>query len=132
MGKNTVKAWHFHHRQTDWWYCPFGLLQTVLIDRREESPTAGRILEFFLGDADEYPQALSTVVRIPPGVFHGCKVLSPAAHLFYITSNIYDPNDEGREPFDSPEVNYHWGDKIELIVSERDMKRFIPPHPRER
>src|SRR5262249_8366501 len=50
MARNTIKAWHFHHRQTDWWYCAIGVLQTVLIDLREESPAKGKKLELFMGD----------------------------------------------------------------------------------
>ena len=24
MARDVVKAWHYHHVQTDWWYCPIG------------------------------------------------------------------------------------------------------------
>ena len=30
MSKNTVKAWHYHHRQIDWWYIPIGVAEVVL------------------------------------------------------------------------------------------------------
>lgn len=130
MAVNTVKAWHFHHLQTDWWYLPIGLIQTVLIDNRSESPTFGAKLEFFLGESQYNSAAQTAVVRIPPGVLHGCKVLSPEAHLFYITSQIYDPQDEGRIPFNSPKVNYNWGNAEELIVSARDTQEHIPPYQR--
>jgi len=48
------------------------------------------------------------VLCIPPGVAHGCKCLSAQANLFYITSNVYDPDDEGRIPHDDPEIGYDW------------------------
>ena len=130
MAQNTVKAWHFHHRQTDWWYCPIGLIQTVLFDNRQESPTYRRKMEFLLGDAECSPDALCTVVRIPPGVLHGCKVLHDGSHLFYITSTTYDPEDEGRYPFDDPSIPHQWGDSASLIVTARDRRLFVPSAPR--
>lgn len=130
MARNTVKAWHFHHKQIDWWYAPVGVLQVVLYDNREESPTYKRSLEFIFGDTDADPRALASVVRIPQGVLHGCKVISEAAHLFYITSLTYNPQDEGRLPFNSPLVPHSWGDLSELIVAENDRRTFIPPHAR--
>lgn len=129
MAENTVKAWHFHHQQTDWWYCPIGVIHTVLIDNREESPTFKEKMELYMGEAELNPMSKQVAVKIPPGVLHGCKVLTPFAHLFYITSKIYNPQDEGRIPYNSPDVSHEWGEG-EWIVSERDTKQFIPPHPR--
>lgn len=127
MVHNVVKAWHFHHRQTDWWYAPIGLLQVEIIDYREESPTFKTHLSLFLGE-QQYPEAQQVLLRIPPGVLHAAKVLSDEAHLFYITSHMYDPDDEGRIPFDDPTIGFSWGSDI--IVSERDTKPFTPPYPR--
>jgi len=132
MAKNTVKAWHFHHRQTDWWYLPIGLIDTVLIDNREESPTFGNKIVIPLGETSFSDQAQTAVVKIPPGVLHGCKVMSPEAHLFYITSQVYDPQDEGRLPYNSEKVDHFWGDAEELIVSPRDTIEHIPPYERAR
>ena len=130
MAKNTVKAWHFHHLQIDWWYVGLGVIHTALVDNREESPTYGKKLEFLMGDVDENAEALSIVVRIPQGVLHGCKVLSDFAHLFYITSETYNPDDEGRIPFDADSVSHHWGNAQTLIVADNDRKLFIPKNPR--
>lgn len=129
MAKNTVKAWHFHHLQTDWWYLGLGLAQVVLIDNRDESSTKGQKIEFKLsGESSE--GGLQAVVKIPPGVLHGCKVLSDCAHLFYITSKVYDPKDEGRIPFNSTQIGYNWGEESELIVADNDKKEFIPKYSR--
>lgn len=127
MAQNTVKAWHYHHLQVDWWYVPFGEAHTVLYDYRKESPTYKKKIEFILGEEN----GLKTVVRIPPGVLHGCRVLSDIAHLFYITSRTYDPNDEGRLPFDAKEIPHSWGDTKKCIVSENDKCYFEPISPRE-
>ena len=48
------------------------------------------------------------VLRVPPGVAHGCKCISGPANLFYITSNIYDPSDEGRISYNDSEIRYDW------------------------
>ena len=124
MAKNTVKAWHYHHLQTDWWYIGLGLIQVVLIDNREDSPTKGKKLDFKLCGQDEN-QGLQAVVKIPPGVLHGCKVLSDSAHLFYITSEEYDSSDEGRIPFNALDI-HKWGDERLLIVADNDKKAFVP------
>lgn len=123
MAKNVVKAWHFHHRQVDWWYLALGEVEVVLFDLRADSPTSGKKMVFPLGESNP------GVVRIPPGVAHGLKVLSETAHLFYITSQIYDPEDEGRHPFDSPIIDHDWGDPKTLIVADRDRRTHLPPYP---
>lgn len=123
MQRHVVKAWHFHHLQVDWWYVPIGEIDVVLYDLRHDSPTAAEKMEFEMGT--DHP----LVVRIPPGVAHGCKVTSDEAHLFYITSRTYDPEDEGRYPFDSDAIPHHWGDPATVITSERDRRRHLPPYP---
>ena len=63
MGKNTVKAWHFHHKQIDWWYIGLGVFDVHLIDNREESPTYRKHMNFKLGDAEN--DAHEAIVKIP-------------------------------------------------------------------
>jgi dTDP-4-dehydrorhamnose 3,5-epimerase len=60
-------------------------------------------MEFHMGDNQR-----THVVRIPPEVAHGCKCISGPVHLFYITSNVYNPDDEGRIPYDDPVIGYDW------------------------
>jgi len=123
MVRNTVKAWHFHKQQSDFWYCPLGDLEVVLYDNRESSPTYKSKMEFTLGDVDG---AKDYVIQIPPMVIHGCKVKSDFAHLFYITTKTYNPNDEGRLPYNSNLVPHDW--KIadsEAIVSVRDRRTIL-------
>ncbi len=125
MTKNVVKAWHYHHIQTDWWYLPVGEILTVLYDNRAESPTYKTKLEFKMGESGSFSkQSLEVCVRIPPGVLHGCRVQSEEAHLFYITSHTYNPNDEGRFPFNSEVVPHDWG--TDAITAENDRRTFIP------
>ncbi len=103
MYPGVAKAWHIHKTQVDWWYVPIGNLRLGLKDMRKDSPTHGELQEILLGES--YP---AKVVKIPPGVAHGCKVLGGVTHLFYITSITYDPEEEGRIPHDDPEIGYDW------------------------
>ncbi len=103
MYTDVIKSWHIHSRQCDWWAVPIGVILTVLYDKRIDSKTRGSINEFIMGNEP-------FVLKIPPGVAHGCKVLQGPAHLMYITSELYDVEnpDEGRIPHDSANIGYDW------------------------
>lgn len=103
MYAGVIKAWHVHCQQVDWWYVCNGVLKVALYDTRQESPTRGQIDEMFLGGHQP-----ARVVRIPPGVAHGCRCVAGPANLFYVTSKVYNPEDEGRIPHDDPAIGYDW------------------------
>ena len=103
MYPGVAKAWHIHPHQIDWWYVPIGTLKVALNDRREDSPTRGQTMELFLGE-----NSSAAVLKIPPGVAHGCKAIGGVSHLFYVTSQIYDPKEEGRIAHDEPSIGYDW------------------------
>jgi len=96
----AIKAFHVHRAQTDLWFVrPEDRLLLVLVDVREGSPTEDARLRTVLGDG----RAL--LVRIPPGVAHGCRNLGErAASIVYFTDRHFsaDPDhcDEGRLPWD--------------------------------
>jgi len=127
MEKGVVKAWHYHHQQIDWWYIPIGKVQAVLFDNREESPTFKKKQVLVLGSKNG-GETLEACVKIPPGVLHGCQVLSDEAHLFYITSKCYNPDDEGRFPYNCELVPHQWSEPC--ITVENDRKTFVPVEPR--
>lgn len=103
MYPGTAKAWHVHPHQVDWWYVPIGVLKVALHDLRPDSPTRGETMELLLGENND-----ARVLRIPPGVAHGCKAIGGVSHLFYITSMTYDPKEEGRIAHDDPAIGYDW------------------------
>src|SRR5512141_3031824 len=103
MYQGSAKAWHIHKTQVDWWYVGTGVLKVALYDLRPESPSHGELVELLMGDNQP-----AQVLRIPPGVAHGCKCLTGTANLFYVTSNIYDVTEEGRIPHDDPGIGYDW------------------------
>lgn len=103
MYAGVAKAWHIHKVQIDWWYVAGGVLKVALHDTRTDSPTYLETMELFMGENQP-----ARVLRIPPGVAHGCKCVSGPANLFYITSKVYDPADEGRIPYNDPVIGYDW------------------------
>jgi dTDP-4-dehydrorhamnose 3,5-epimerase len=99
----TIKAFHYHLRQTDCWTAAAGCLQAALVDLREGSPTFGRRNTFYIGPLRPWQ------VLIPPGVAHGYKVVgTEPAVLVYVTDRFYDPDDEGRLAYNDPRLNYDW------------------------
>lgn len=96
----TIKAFHLHKRQTDVWYVPpSDKMLLVLADVRKGSATEGQVMRIVLGDGN------SRLVRIPPGVAHGCKNLRTAAssaiiYFVDVQFSIDDDCDEGRLPWD--------------------------------
>ena len=99
----TIKAFHYHLLQTDYWAPAVGMFQVALADLREESTTFGARNTFYLGALRPWR------VLIPPGVAHGYKVIGDQPGvLVYLTSRHYDPSDEGRIPHDEPSIAYDW------------------------
>jgi|SRR5579862_5233879 len=99
----TIKAFHYHLRQTDLWVPAAGMLQVALVDLRPDSPTHGRKNTLYCG-------ALKTwQLLIPPGVGHGYKVIGEqAAMLVYVTNQLYNPKDEGRIAHNDSSIAYDW------------------------
>ncbi len=96
----AIKAFHVHRRQTDVWYVPpEDRVLLVLVDVREGSATENSVVRLCLGNGQ------SRVVRVPPGVAHGCRNIGTAsARIIYFTDLYFsaDPEetDEGRLPWD--------------------------------
>lgn len=108
----ATKAFHLHQRQTDVWYVPpSDKMLLVLADVREGSPTEGTIMRIVLGDSN------SRLVRIPPGVAHGCRNLRPATRstIIYFVDvqfSVDEHCDEGRLPWD------HFGEDVWEVAKE--------------
>ena len=99
----TIKAFHFHKHQTDCWTPVKGLFQVVLADLRVGSATFGLRNTLYVGALRPWQ------ILIPPGVAHGYKVIGKEdALLVYMTDRFYNPDDEGRIPYNDPGINYDW------------------------
>lgn len=103
MFDNVIKAWHYHNIQTDWWYVVTGVLRVGLCDLRESSATYKHTMDFLMGDFQQ-----PRVLVIPPGIAHGCKTVQGPVNLFYVTSHVYNTNDEIRIPYDSNQIDFDW------------------------
>lgn len=103
MVDGVVKAWHVHKTQIDWWYVVSGTIKAVVHDLRKDSKTYGVTDEYMMGDEQD-----GIVLKIPPGVAHGLKVTNGPANLVYVTSSIYNTDEEGRISYDDSEIGYDW------------------------
>ncbi len=104
----VVKGWHYHKLQDDNFVCVHGMAKVALYDARDESPTKGRINEFFMGVLNPM------LVQIPKGVYHGFKGVSQDTTLIVNiptkTYNYSEP-DEYRLPAHTEEIPYDWNRK---------------------
>ena len=99
----TIKAFHYHLQQTDFWVPAQGMFQVALVDLRPSSPTFGAKNTLYVGALRPWQ------ILIPPGVGHGYKVIGTAAGmLVYVTNRVYNPADEGRIQHDQPDIQYDW------------------------
>jgi len=100
MSPEAIKAFHVHRNQTDVWFVPpRDKILLVLADAREGSETEGVVMRIPLGDFN------SRLVKIPPGVAHGCKnVATENGQIIYFVNQVFsadpDISDEGRLPWD--------------------------------
>lgn len=99
----TIKAFHYHREQTDFWVPVMGVFQVGLVDLREDSPTFRQRNTIYCGGLKPMQ------VLIPPGVGHGYKVVSPeSGMLVYVTDRHYNPADEGRIAYNHSAIGYDW------------------------
>ena len=99
----TIKAFHYHLEQSDFWVPVNGMFQVAMVDLRPGSRTFGLRNTMYVGLLRPWQ------ILIPPGVGHGYKVIgTEPAMLVYVTNRTYNPKDEGRIPHDEPGVNYDW------------------------
>ena len=99
----TIKAFHIHRFQSDYWSPASGMFQVALVDLRPDSPAFGKRNTIYAGALRPWR------ILIPPGVGHGYKVIShEPAMLVYVTNQTYNPADEGRIAYNEPGINYDW------------------------
>ncbi|MBF0331742.1 MAG: dTDP-4-dehydrorhamnose 3,5-epimerase family protein [Candidatus Omnitrophica bacterium] len=101
--EGTIKAWHVHQKQTDWMYVAMGDARIGLYDMRKDSSTYGKVMMFEAGD-----KAGRRVIKAPPGVAHGYKVLKGPVHMIYVMDLEYDPSDIVEHDHRDPRFGYDW------------------------
>lgn len=90
--EGVVKAWHGHVYQSQWNYVVSGQIKIELYDNREDSQTFQEKMEFAAGEGAE-----PIAYFFPPGVLHGYKCINGPMQIIYVTSGVYDLNDEVRK-----------------------------------
>ncbi|MFA9478018.1 hypothetical protein ACERK3_06875 [Phycisphaerales bacterium AB-hyl4] len=93
MYPGVIKAWHRHHKQTDFWLCLDGMLKVGV--HREADGTSWQAV---IGERRP------GVLVIPPPLWHGGATVGPkSAGLLYYVTHQYDPAapDEDRRAYDS-------------------------------
>jgi dTDP-4-dehydrorhamnose 3,5-epimerase len=101
--QGTIKAWHLHRKQTDWMYVAKGKGRLGFFDMREKSSTYRQIMMMEAGEG-----AGQAVVKVPPGVAHGYKVIEGPLHMLYVMDREYDPLDIIEYHHDDPQIGYDW------------------------
>jgi len=100
LGPKHIKAFHVHKIQTDIWFVPpSSKILLILADLRKNSDTTNQKMRLALGGGQ------TQLVKIPPGIAHGCKNLqNQAGEIIYFINNQFDPEpencDEWRLPWD--------------------------------
>ncbi len=94
----VMNEFHIHQRQTDYWFVVKGRLRVGLFDFRDRWPTFRQNMIVLLGDWDK--KCPPFILKIPCGVGHAFKVEGDNnLIMIYGTSRVYNPEDEGRIPF---------------------------------
>jgi dTDP-4-dehydrorhamnose 3,5-epimerase len=100
--------------------CIKGMIKLALFDGRgavgdaaapgfEPSATTGQLWEVFLGEHNPL------LVRVPAGVWHGWKCVSPdEAYIVNAPTEVYayDAPDQRELPHDTPAIPYDWGVRL--------------------
>ncbi len=100
-----VKGWHYHKKQTDHFVVVHGTAKVVCYDPRADSPTKGKINEFFVGEQNP------SLIKIPPYVLHGFKAIGTGpVYIVNFPTQLYNYKepDEFRVPSDSKDIPYSW------------------------
>ncbi len=100
----AIKAWKYHHNQTQNLAVPVGRIRFVIYDNRVSSSTCGNLEVLELGRPDAYIR-----LQIPPGLWYGFSCISSVSALLANCADIpHDPNDSEMRKIDDPEIPYLW------------------------
>lgn len=98
-----AKGWHLHKKQTDFVCVISGDIKYVMYDTRKKSKTYKKLIEVLMGETAGY-----RLIKVPPGIAHGYKIINGPAYVIYLTDQEYDPKDELRISHDDKEIGYDW------------------------
>ena len=103
---NAVKAWHLHEKMTLNYAVVSGSIKCVLYDDRSDSPTKGKIEEYFMSPEDYF------LLTVPPLIWNGWKSIGNNISIVANCSDIpHDPDEIKRKSIENSDINYDWGIK---------------------
>jgi dTDP-4-dehydrorhamnose 3,5-epimerase len=100
---NVVKGWHLHRRMTLNYAVVSGMIELVLYDDRDGSPTRQQLMQISMGETHY------VLVKIPPGIWNGFKGLGATpAIVANCATEPHDPAEITRmDPFTS-KIPHDW------------------------
>ncbi len=102
----AVKAWKRHTLQAQNFAVPSGLIEVVIFDEREDSPSRGTLLRVRLGRPDHYQ-----LLHMPPGLWYGFTCISEHTAVLANCADIpHAPEESVRIAKDSPRIPHSWED----------------------
>ena len=113
----VLRGLHYHRQQHDLWYLAVGEAQIVLVDLRKEVVGSPQV-QSWVARGDE-----PATILIPPRVAHGYLAVTDI-ELLYLTSKVWDPEDEFGVAWDDPALDIPW-QSTDPVLSDRD--RNNPP-----
>ena len=116
--RHVLRGLHYQRRQAKLVTVVRGVIFDVAVDVRPDKDTFGRSFSIELSESNHQQ------LYIPEGFAHGFEVLSDEADVWYKTTDVYRPEDEGGIRWDDPALGIEWP-VMTPIVSERDRR-----HPR--
>jgi dTDP-4-dehydrorhamnose 3,5-epimerase len=106
---NTVKAWHYHKKQDDYFACIKGKMLLALYDARPKSKNFKEINEFELSLDNPL------LIKIPRNVYHGFKCISPdeaiVINIPTLPYNHLKPDEYRLDPYDK-NIAYNWRENV--------------------
>ena len=104
IAENVVKGWKYHSEIHQNFCVPYGAVELVIYDERNESPSYGNIEKVSLNDKDQY-----FLLSMPPKLWYSFKCISKD---FALMANIIDqphkPQEAKTLPIDTDEIPYKW------------------------
>jgi len=99
----AIKAWHLHKRMTLNYAVISGEIKCVLYDDRPDSPTCGKVQEYFLSP-ENY-----NLLTVPPLVWNGFKAIGDRSAIVANCATMpHDPDEIERKPAFDSGIPYDW------------------------
>ena len=106
LTRGTIRAFHKHAKLWDYFYIASGSAKFAFYDDRKNSPTYKKMDTVIMTPRN------SSLIIVPPGLFHGWMALEDNTVMVSIASEVYNREkpDEVRVPYNS--FGYDWSIKF--------------------